>query len=182
MKPSTALLVIDIQVGAFDAKLIPAIDGAAELLIRIAALVDAARCAGSHVIFVQHCAPEGELLAEGTKGWEMHPSVSPTDGETVIRKHQSSAFESTKLRQILEERDIDTVISCGLQSEQCITNTSISALELGLDVIVAEDGHSTWTTDLDEASAIVERQNTLLRHRGARIEPIRALVQWLSNP
>ena len=46
MKPSTALLVIDIQVGAFDAKLIPAIDGAAELLIRIAALVDAARCAG----------------------------------------------------------------------------------------------------------------------------------------
>ncbi|MCZ6571067.1 MAG: isochorismatase family protein, partial [Deltaproteobacteria bacterium] len=112
----------------------------------------------------------------------IHPSVSPTDGEAVIRKHHSSAFESTNLRQVLEERDIDTVISCGLQSEHCITNTSISALELGLDVIVAEDGHSTWTTDQDEASAIVERQNTLLRHRGARIEPVRALVQWLSNP
>ncbi len=182
MKPSTALLVIDVQVGAFDAKLIPAIDGAEELLVRIAALVDAARSADSHVIFVQHCAPKGELLTEGTKGWEMHPSVSPTDGETVIRKHQSSAFESTNLRQVLEERDIDTVISCGLQSELCITNTSISALELGLDVIVAEDGHSTWTTDQDEACAIVERQNTLLRHRGARLEPIRALVQWLSDP
>jgi hypothetical protein len=59
---------------------------------------------------------------------------------------------------------------------------SISALELGLDVIVAEDGHMTWTTDQDEVSAIVERQNTLLRRQGARIKPIRALVQWLSNP
>jgi nicotinamidase-related amidase len=45
MKPSTALLVIDVQVGAFDAKLIPAIDGAA-------------RSADWHVIFVPHCALE----------------------------------------------------------------------------------------------------------------------------
>ena len=74
------------------------------------------------------------------------------------------------------------ITGAGSDPSDVETDTSISALELGLDVIVAEDGHSTWTTDQDEASAIAERQNTLLGHRGARIEPIRALVQWLSNP
>ena len=181
MKPSAALLVIDVQIGAFDGKLIPAIDDAAELLVRIAELVKAARNANSPVIFVQHNAPEGDFLAEGTERWKIHPGVLPSDGETVICKHESSAFESTSLRKILDEAKINTVISCGLQSEHCITNTCISAIELGLDVIVAEDGHSTWTTEQDEASEIVERQNLLLKNRGARIEPVAALAQWLSS-
>ncbi len=181
MKRPAALLVIDLQVGAFEGMLIPAIDGASELLVRITALVDAARNANSPVIFIQHNAPEGELLAAGTESWQIHPSVAPVDGEIVICKRQSSAFESTELRQVLNEAGVETIVTCGLQSEHCITSTCISALELGLDVMVAEDGHSTWTTEQDEASEIVERQNLQLKSRGARIEPVATLVQWFAT-
>ena len=73
------------------------------------------------------------------------------------------------MQRILSEKGVETVIACGLQSEHCVSNTSFSALDLGLSVYVAGDAHSTWSTDDDTAVSIIERQNRALSDRGAEI-------------
>lgn len=165
----SALLVIDVQAGMFDERMVPAIHAPQDLLGAVSRLIGAARSASIPVIFVQHCAPAGQLLAEGTETWKIHPLISPEPSDSVVLKRAKSAFVETDLQDLLERRGIDTVIACGLQSEHCVSNTSISALELGLNVYVAGDAHSTCSTDDDDASVIIDRQNALLADLGARV-------------
>ena len=41
--------------------------------------------------------------------------------------------------------------------------------------------HSTRSTDDDEASLIIDRQNSLLAKRGARVQPSASLVKLLGD-
>lgn len=178
MNESSALLVIDMQLCAFDGKLIPPIHEGPDLLDRVSMLIAAARQSEIPVVFIQHCAPlDGQPYAKGTHGWEIHPSISPEPSEPIVYKSQSSGFAGTGLQRVLVDRGIGTVITCGIQSEFCITNTSISALELGFEVLVAQDAHGTVSTDEDEASVIVDRQNALLSERGAQIQKTASILE-----
>lgn len=175
---STALLVIDEQVGAFNGKLIPAIHDGNLLLERSQKLIEAARLSGVPVIFVQHCASEG-LLVKGTDAWHIHPDILPKNDEHIVLKQESSAFEATDLESILANGGISTVIVCGLQSELCVSNTSISALELGLTVYIAGDAHSTWETENESAQEIILRQNQSLSDHGASVLSTDSLVSLM---
>ncbi len=177
MNDNTALLVIDMQLCAFDGKLFPPVHEGENLLDEVRRLISTARRSAIPVVFVQHCASlEGQPFARGTHGWEIHPSIAPEPGEPVVFKVQSSGFVDTDLQDVLAEIAAETVIVCGIQSEHCVTNTSISALELGLEVVVAKNAHGTFSTEECSASEIIERQNDLLSARGARIQTIASLV------
>ena len=176
-----ALLVIDVQVAAFDGKVIPGLHKADDLLERTSRLIRAARSAGTPVVFVQHCEPEGRPLAQGTIGWAIHPSVSPEPSDSVVLKRESSAFEGTNLQELLGQLGVDTLIACGIQSEYCVANTCTSALELWLSVYVARDAHSTRSTDDDEASLLIDRQNSLLAKRGAKVQPCASLLKLIGD-
>jgi nicotinamidase-related amidase len=63
---TTALLVIDIQRGAFDGARCAPIDRAEDLLLHANSLVEAARASHTLIVFVQHCAKVNEALEEGT--------------------------------------------------------------------------------------------------------------------
>jgi nicotinamidase-related amidase len=181
MEGSPALLVIDVQQAAFDGERLPPIFRADDLLTRTARLIAAAHAKDTPVIFLKHCGPKDQAFAEGTTRGEIHPSVAPEPVDAVVHKRQSSGFDGTELQRVLAEQGIDTVIACGLQSEFCVSNTAVAALELGLKVYVAQDAHSTWSTDDDEASVIIDRQNALLAERGATIEATDALVELLGT-
>jgi nicotinamidase-related amidase len=157
MNGSTALLIIDMQLCAFDGKITPPIDQGADVLARVAQLIAAARATHIPVVFIQHCGFEGLHFAKSSHGWEIHPSLRPTPSEHVVQKRQSDAFEDTDLQSVLAAKGVDTIIACGIQSEFCVTNTCSAALELGLTVIVAKDAHGTVSTDDDSASVIVDR-------------------------
>lgn len=170
-----ALLVIDIQIGAFDGKLLPTIDMGGDLLSKTKTLVDAARKGDVPVIFIQHCAAKG-LLVEGTKAWPIHPSLAPRVGELVIEKRASSAFEDTNLADVLSNGRMEGVVLCGLQSEHCISNTAFDALNRGLRVYVCSDAHSTWQTEEATAMEIKAEQNEALSKRGATVLPTATVV------
>lgn len=163
-----ALLVIDVQVGVFewgDTE----IHESEALLQNLADLIRTARETGVPVIFIQHCESSGGLLAKGAPTWEFHPSVSPEASDAVLLKEQSSAFEQTRLAELLSQRGIQTLIACGLQSEYCVSNSCSSALAEGFDVVVAKDAHSTRSTEEEEASEIIARQNAELTRLGAQV-------------
>ncbi|MEL7454330.1 MAG: isochorismatase family protein [Pseudomonadota bacterium] len=175
---TAALLLIDVQVGAFDGVRIPAIYRGDRLIERCAQLIEAARKAGLPVIFVQHSAEEG-LLVKGTEAWPIHPLLAPLNGEHILEKNCSSAFEQTRLANLLDDGDVDAVIVCGLQSEHCISNTSLDALKRGMKVYIGEDAHSTWSTEDASAADMIRHQNELLAERGVRVLPVSELIAMM---
>ncbi len=179
MRDRTALLVVDVQLGAFDGELCPAISGSDQLLANVAHLIEAARTSNIDVVFIQHCAPAGEVFEEGTARWQIHPDIGPIKGESIVAKHESSAFYKTNLHDILQSLDIDSLVVCGLQSEHCVSNTALSALGLGYAVIIAQDAHSTWPDGGLTTEQLVERQNTLLSQKGAVTTSTSELIQEL---
>ena len=162
----TALLVIDLQRGAFDGVRCPPVDSPERLIGNAAALVEAARAGGHPVVFVQHCEDSGEF-EEGTEHWQIHPSLAPQADEPAIRKKAFSAFNDTDLSDVLEDRGIRNLVICGLQSEYCVSHTTKAALDLGYGVRVASDAHGTWPGDDKSAEEIRDVVNAKLAETGA---------------
>src|SRR5438309_9257183 len=106
-RPGTALLVIDLQRGAFDGARCPPIDGPDRLIDNACALIEAARAGHVPVVFVQHCGVEaGDAFEEGSPHWALHASLAPAAGELVMKKYASSSFEQTGLDDHLRADDI----------------------------------------------------------------------------
>lgn len=179
--PNTALLVIDIQRGAFDGARCPVIDRAAELVANASALVAAARTAGSAVVFIQHLDEPGGAFETDTPHGEFHGDLSPRPGEAVIRKRESSAFENTELAATLQRLDAQQLVLCGLQSEFCVYNTGKAALALGYGVRLAADGHCTWPSGGRSSEAICAGVNAELHALGAVLASTASLAVWLRD-
>lgn len=177
---TTALLVIDMQRGAFDGQRVPPIDAPDRLLRNVCTLIDAAREGGRPVVFIQHCDDPGQAFEEGTPHWELHESLVPASGEWRLKKHASSSFEDTPLQSQLADRQIRELVLCGLQSEFCVSNTARAALQLGYAVHVAEEGHGTWPSEGRTADDIRREANTQLAQAGAVIESTESLARVLS--
>jgi len=173
--PHTALLIIDIQRGAFDGVRCPVIDSPERLLANAGSLLQAARAGGHGVVFVQHGDEPGAPLEEGTVHWQLHESLVPAPGELLVSKHASSSFEGTELHTQLQARGITELVLCGLQSEFCVSNTTRSALQLGYTVRVARDGHNTWPSEGRSAAEIEAEANTRLAQAGALLETTEGL-------
>jgi nicotinamidase-related amidase len=175
----TALLVIDIQRGAFDGARCPPIARADTLVSHAVALIAAAREGAVPVVFIQHCDAEGQAFETDTPHWELHEALAPRPGDPMIRKLESSAFDGTGLAGTLAALDARHLVLCGLQSEFCISNTAKAALQQGFAVTLAEDGHSTWPSGGASAEAISAQVNQQLQAAGARLGTTQDLVRSL---
>ncbi len=133
-RPSTALLVIDMQNGV--------VNGAYrrdEVVARIGALVEGARAAGTPVIWVQHSSLD---LAEGDEGWRLVLELTPGDGEPIVHKRYGDAFEATDLEQLLAERRVGCLVVAGAETDACIRSTIHGAFTRGYDVTLVSDAHT----------------------------------------
>jgi nicotinamidase-related amidase len=178
----TALLVIDIQRGAFDGVRCPPLDAPERLLRHAGELAEAARRGGHHLVFVRHCDDPGAPFEDGTPHGELHESLVPASDELVLKKRESSSFDGTDLRAQLEARHVTELVLCGLQSEFCVSNTTRSALDLGYRVQVASDGHGTWPSEGRSADEIRAEVNRRLAEAGAHLATTAELARALSDP
>ena len=179
LMPNTALLIIDVQRGAFDGVLHSPINQPDTLIESATRLLNAARSGGAPVVFIQHCDGPGELFAVDTPQWALHEALVLQPGEAVVQKRASSAFEDTDLAQVLADMNADSLVLCGLQSEFCVSNTAKSALTNGFKVTIAQDGHSTWPSGERSADAIKAQVNAALAAAGAELETVDDLVAAL---
>ena len=179
---NAALLVIDVQRGAFDGQRCPPIDRPQTFVESVIALVGAARAGGRQIVFIQHCDGAGDVFEEGTSHWKLHAALAPRAGDQVLRKRASSAFEGTALASMLDGIQATDLVLCGLQSEFCVANTARSALAGGYAVCIAEDGHRTWPSKAENAASISEGVNRDLKARGARLAATVDLVRSLRQP
>lgn len=160
MENNTALLIVDVQLGMFDAS-DPVYNGDV-LLTTIGKLITQARKVGIPVIYVQHNGGENHLLRPDRPGWPLHPAVAPTTSEVVIHKHHPDSFQGTNLQHQLTVQGVRRLIVAGIQTEYCVDTTCRRAYSLGYDVILVQDAHSTWDTEQLQASQIIAHHNQIL--------------------
>jgi nicotinamidase-related amidase len=153
-KTDTALVVIDTQVGIIET----AYRGK-EVVENIGTLIAKARAAGVPVIYVQHHDP---YLETGTPEWQIHPAITPQEGEPVVHKQSPDSFHSTTLQQELEKRGIKHIVVVGAQSNFCVDTTSRRAVSIGYDVTLVGDAHTTEDNAVLTAEQIIAHHNNTL--------------------
>jgi len=137
---NAALIIIDIQNFYFEGGRVPLV-GSVEAGLKARQVLDAFRAAGRPVIHVRHM-PKQPPAAPDPQ-YDIHPSVAPLPGETVLVKHFANAFRETDLAARLKSLGVKSLIVCGMQTHMCVEAAVRHAADLGYAVTLVEDACAT---------------------------------------
>ncbi|MDY0883952.1 isochorismatase family protein [Dongia soli] len=167
----TALLLIDLQLGLLRAP--SCVYRGSEVVALAAGLLWRARLADVPVFHVRHDGgPDDDDLARDSSGWFHHPDVAPQAAEPIVDKTTSSSFVSGELDGRLRELGVDSLVIAGLQTDFCVDSNCRVACNLGYDVLLAEDAHSTYDGPELTAAQIIRHHNRVLSRSGTvRLKP-----------
>ncbi len=86
-----------------------------------------------------------------TPGVEIHASIAPRPGETIIEKHFPNSFRETGLQEKLAAAQVGELVICGAMSHMCIDATTRAAVDLGFTCTVIHDACATRDLAFGEA-------------------------------
>lgn len=154
----TGLIIVDVQNDYFGGGSMELVD-MDSAAANCARLLEFFRQKEIAIFHLQHIANrEGAtFFVADTPGCEIHPSVEPGPGETVIVKHFPSAFQETELSAMLKQAAIQELVICGAMTHMCIDTTTRAAFDLGYKCRVIADACAT--RDLEYNGQIVSAAN-----------------------
>ena len=153
-----AVVVIDVQVGLFDAK--PAPFESAEVIQRINVVTSRARAANVPVFLVQNDGPEdGDWLRPFAPDWQLHPDLRKEPTDILIRKTTGDVFYGTDLEKQLLRKGIRSLVLTGYASDFCVDATIRNGASKKFELFVVSDAHTTNDAPRIKASDIREHLN-----------------------
>ncbi|WP_198317039.1 cysteine hydrolase family protein [Sutcliffiella horikoshii] len=155
-----ALLVLDVQNGMFQEGNV--VYKGDRLLQSLKDLINRARSNKTPIFYIQHNAPTGKPLEYGTKGWEIHPDITPNAQDVIIQKTTPDSFFHTTLHEELKKQGIKHLVIAGIQTEACVDTTVRRAFSMEYKVTLASDTHTTWDSNIT-AQQIINHHNGVLR-------------------
>ncbi|KAK8519038.1 hypothetical protein V6N13_017713 [Hibiscus sabdariffa] len=154
---TAALLVIDMQ------NLVTSM--AKPILSNAITTINLCRQASIPVFFIRHChkspADYGMLgewwnnrvVSDGTVESELIPDIERlSKPDEVVEKNTYSAFENTRLQELLAERGVEEVIITGVMTNMCCETTARAAFVKGYRVFFSTDATATADPELHEAT------------------------------
>src|SRR5687768_16664899 len=140
----TALVVIDIQNDYFPGGAME-LEGAEAAGGKAGTALAHFRSKNLPIIHVRHLSvrPGATFFLPGTRGAEIHASVQPAAGETVIEKNFPNSFRSTSLRETLESYGIKNLVVAGMMTHMCVDASVRHAADLGYKVTLLGDACAT---------------------------------------
>jgi len=140
----TALIIIDIQNDYFPNGRME-VDGSIEAGLWAGKVLVRFRDAGLPVFFIQHVSmrPNSGFLLPDTDGVEIHESVKPLPGETVVQKHYPNSFRETSLLESLRADDIGRLVISGMMTHMCVDATTRAAFDFGFQCVLLSDACAT---------------------------------------
>ena len=148
-----ALIVIDIQNDYFPGGKWT-VDGMTKAAGNAARLIANARERGQKIVHVRHEIPSDQapFFVPGSEGAQIHDSVAPKDGETVILKNHANSFRDTDLKNVLDSNSVRNVVICGAMSQMCIDGTTRAAADHGYGVTLIDDACAARAMEFDGTS------------------------------
>ena len=139
-----ALLLVDIQNDYFPGGKME-LAGMNEAAAQARLLLAAFRQRGWPTYHIQHVSLRqgASFFMPDTPGVEIHESLAPLPGETIIEKHFPNSFRDTGLQEILAAAGVNELIICGAMSHMCIDATTRAAADLGFSCTVIHDACAT---------------------------------------
>jgi gluconolactonase len=142
----------------------------------VAGLAAACRAKGIPVIHVHYIVEDGApglklnaplfngvkdtgALVRGSWGAAAADGLEPQDGDFVVEKMRMSAWQGTRLENLLAGLRRDTVIITGAWTNMSIEHTARTGADKGFFMVVPEDGTSTMNADWQNASINFALQN-----------------------
>src|SRR4029078_3227760 len=118
---STALVLIDLQNDYFPGGTMERV-GADAAVAQAAKLLQAFRAKGLPIFHIQHISKRAgaTFFLPGTKGSEIHGTVSPQGKETVTVKHFPNGFRETTLLDSLRSAGITKVNFARMMTHMCV--------------------------------------------------------------
>jgi nicotinamidase-related amidase len=139
-----ALLIIDIQNDYFPGGAME-LEGSEAAGAKAAAAIRSFRDRQLPVIHVRHLSvrPGATFFLPGTRGAEIHASVQPAPGETVVEKNFPNSFRNTSLRDELERLNAKDLVIAGMMTHMCVDASVRHAADLGYKVTLLGDACAT---------------------------------------
>lgn len=130
-----------------------------EPTLKTASILNAARARSVPVIYCNDAHYEGidhelELWGRhgiaGSEEAQPSPEVAPQKGDFIIEKPKYSSFYQTRLRSLLHDLGVSTLILTGFDTNICVKHTAADAYFEGLNLIVVEDATGTFLIGTQE--------------------------------
>ncbi|WP_285584207.1 cysteine hydrolase family protein [Actinoallomurus iriomotensis] len=171
-----ALVVVDVQ-ESFRARAEWAQIADPKIAEPVNRLVRLARASGDLVVWVLHTEPGSQGVFDPAQGHVrlLEELERPEPGEPVLHKTSHNAFTTTNLQQLLTEAGVRELMLCGIRTEQCVETTARVGSDLGYRVVFVTDATTTNPLGGLTAQEIIERTETVLRDRFARIATVAEL-------
>lgn len=148
MKPG--LVIVDIQNDYFPGGKMELV-GIEAASRRAAELLRVFRDRGWPTFHIQHVFtnPEAPFFLPNTPGVEIHESVRPLEGETVVVKHFPNSFRESSLLEKIRGAGADQLVICGAMSHMCIDATTRAAADLGFPCTLVHDACATRDVEFE---------------------------------
>jgi biuret amidohydrolase len=149
----SAVIVVDVQRAFTDLLDTPLSPAVSDVLPNITRFLARARDAAVTVFLVRLViAPDDDsrntaiwgeafrnLVRPGAPGTEWNPCLNPHKSDVEIVKRRYSAFFGTELDALLRERNVETVVICGLTTNVCVQSTVRDAWQRDYQTITLSD-------------------------------------------
>lgn len=139
-----ALLLIDIQNDYFPGGRMELV-GSEQAGQQAGRLLHLFRDKAQPVFHVQHISvqPGASFFLPDTAGADIHSSVRPLSGETIIQKHYPNCFRDTRLAELLKANGINQLTIAGMMTHMCVEAAVRAAFDLGFAGTLAHDACAT---------------------------------------
>lgn len=161
IEPSrAALIVVDMQNDFLSLGAPLEVEAGRAIIPEIKRTIDFCRESGIQVIYTAHVhrrdgsdlglfkfnepIASGKALSEGGPGATIWRDIAPMADELVIKKHRFSAFYGTDLELVLRGLGVETVIICGVTTENCCHATARDAMFRDFKVVFLSDATATF--------------------------------------
>ena len=153
----TALVLVDLQNDYFPGGRWT-LEGVDQAAAQASKLLEVFRAYQLPIIHVQHInsAAEAPFFVEDTAGADIHPKVSPEDGEEVVIKNQVNSFQGTDLNRLLKDKGIESIVICGAMSHMCVDAITRAGKDFGYHCTVIHDGCATLAMEFNGISVPAE--------------------------
>jgi nicotinamidase-related amidase len=94
---------------------------------------------GAPTLRIGAAGPMGRILVRGEPGHDIVAALAPLAGEPIVDKPGKGAFYATDLLELLRNRNVDTLLVCGVTTEVCVHTTVREANDRGFRCIVPGD-------------------------------------------